>query len=209
MCSSLYVMYSDSRLVYSSIAWTLCSISAADLRNKALSFSLNVCQLLNEIKNTFSYLSLVMCTASFLDDCRQNNVTKLWAGQGYIALFPRHYLLSSLLPLTGQTGQRQTNHCYWLITVEPGRVIHVSWKVLPMDDNIGIVGSCSGSLYFRDGDNDVIEPAACRAFTDPLLGLVHASRTERLEIHAGEAFTGTHMDRMDTWSLTCWNTEVS
>jgi len=136
--------------------------------------------------------------ASYVNDCRHGNITKLAGGTpGYLALFasypPPH-------PLTAGQSVRHRS-CPWVITVDPGREIHVSWKIVPPEDTGSRMdgGSCPVQLSFRDGDEELTSSAACRAFPDSVPGFVYASKTHRLEIKVADTILSTGFDRTDSW----------
>lgn len=70
------------------------------------------------------------CTVSFTDDCLHRNVTSLTQNIGYLALYPRSSpVVKSNEPSSPTT---QTRTCYWLLNVNPGRKIVISWaRIFP------------------------------------------------------------------------------
>lgn len=80
-------------------------------------------------KDFKSYLEVTYeCVrASFVDDCRQGNVTYLTDRSGYLALFSRPERRLGRAAANPGPGPRR--HCPWVIAVSAGQRINVTWQV--------------------------------------------------------------------------------
>lgn len=137
---------------------------------------------------------LVSFIVSFLDDCRNGNVTRLTDDGGYLALYRN--------PI-GNRDSEAIHHlpgsyyyCPWVLDVEPGKKLRLTWKVTPSAQTVKnevevqrSSSSCHVSLRFRDGNDKVLTDGPCLSRAPPkdddddFSVTVFTSRDSRLEIH--------------------------